>query len=143
MAVYRNIVGTITDAQGDNVAAGKIKVKPLTPVVDANVFISPEEVVVNIADGSFTLTLVAPCIYQFIVEDQYEESMWSFQATLSDDSSADISIAALYYAGRIEMADDITPITTWLELLDTPDSYEGHAGKTLVVNVTEDGIEFV
>lgn len=143
MAISRNIIGTVKNAKGDLVASGMLKVKPLVPVTDGNTFISPEQVVVPISAGLFTLDLIAPCIYQFIVEDMYEESTWAFEATLSDDSPADISLATLYQTGRVEIDDSMSIISTFLELLDTPMSFEGHAGKTLVVNATEDGIEFI
>ena len=143
MAIYRSIIGTINDAKGTPVTSGTLKVKPLVPVTDGNTFISPEQVIVPIASGAFTLALVAPCIYEFIIEDLYEDSTWTFQATLSDSSLADISLAELYQEGRAEIADITDIITTFLGLWDTPNSFEGHAGKTLVVNATEDGIEFI
>ena len=143
MAVYRNIVGSIKDAQGSLVASGRIKVKPLTPVIDGTAFVSPERVTVDVTSGLFDLTLVAPCIYEFIVEDIYEESMWTFVATLTDDSAADITLSELYAYGRVAIDDTVSLITTLLGLFDTPNSFEGQAGKALVVNGDEDGIEFV
>lgn len=143
MAISRNIIGTIRNAKGDLVASGTLKVKPLVPVTDGNTFISPEQVVVPISAGLFTLDLIAPCTYEFIIEDMYEASTWTFEATLSDDSAADISLATLYQTGRAEIDDSMSIISTFLELLDTPNSFEGHAGKALVVNATEDGIEFI
>ena len=143
MAISRDIIGTIRNAKGELVASGTLKAKPLVPLIDGNTFISPEQVVVPISAGEFSLSLMAPCIYEFIIEDLYEASTWTFEATLSDDSAADISLAALYQAGSVEIDDTMSIITTFLELLDTPNSFEGHAGKTLVVNATEDGIEFI
>jgi hypothetical protein len=142
MAISRNIIGSIRNAKGDLVASGTLKVKPLIPVTDGNTFISPEQVVVPISAGLFTLDLIAPCIYQFIIEDMYEASTWTFEATLSDDSPADISLATLYQTGRAEIDDTIDIITTFLELVDTPGSFIDQEGKTLTVNSAEDALEF-
>ena len=43
---------------------------------------------------------------------------------------------------RIKQLEDSTGTNTFLLLIDTPDSYTGMAGKAVVVNATEDGLEF-
>lgn len=144
MTVYRTITGTIKDAQGAVIASGELKVKPLQPLTDDDTFLSPEEVTVTITNGTFTLSLAAPNNYDFLVIDQLDETVWNFKAPLDDDVDTDISLAELYLASRTEEDVDITAlITQFLGLFDTPSSFVGQAGKALVVNGTEDGIEFV
>jgi len=144
MTVYRSITGLVKDAQGDVIPSGFIKVIPLQPLTDDTTFLSPEEVTVTVTDGVFTLSLAAPNNYDFLIIDQLDETIWNFKAPLSGDVDTDISLAELYLASRTEEDVDITAlITQFLDLFDTPSDFTGHAGKALVVNGTEDGIEFV
>jgi hypothetical protein len=140
--VYRNITGPVVDAEG-NPANGFLVAKLLRPLIDSTTFISPEELRVDITSGDFTLVLAAPAVYDFQVKDIHDETWWNFQAPLSNESAADISLAELFVlTGYVEQTITL-PISTFLGLLDTPLSFSGQAGKTLRVNGTEDGIEFV
>lgn len=144
MAVQRTITGTVADAQGTNIASGWIKIKPIAPLTDTTTFVSPEEVTVTVTNGAFTLVLYAPMVYDFLILDQFEETIWNFQAPLDDDSSDDISLAELYLASQDgEELDITTIITRFVELVDTPSlaDFVGKAGSYLVVNATEDGID--
>ena len=96
MGIYRTITGTIKNSQGEVLASGQLYVKATAPVVNSTDFIMPDDIVVDIADGVFTLSLYAPCDYDFLVKDEVENTVWAFQAPLSDDSPDDISLAQLY-----------------------------------------------
>lgn len=43
---------------------------------------------------------------------------------------------------RVQLKLEVDHINTFIQLFDTPLAYTGHAGKKLVVNATEDGVEF-
>lgn len=141
--IHRNITGPLKDATDTLIASATLKAKLLSPLVDDDTFISPENIEVTVTDGVFTLSLAAPANYEFTLVSLTGDTLWNFQAPL-DDTDADISIAELFSASQNgESADISTAITNFLALLDTPSSFAGQAGKTVVVNATEDGIEFV
>ena len=139
---YRNVTGPVHDAQGNVLASGTLQVKLRAPLVDGDTFISPVLLETTITAGAFTIQLAAPGNYDFTVVDTTNNTLWSFQAPLDDDVDTDISLAELFLS-QGESVDITTVITQLIALLDTPASYTGHAGKALVVNATEDGIEFV
>jgi len=143
--LYRDITGTINDAQGTALASGTLSALATTPIVDGTIFLAPKEVVVDITAGTFTLQLAAGAYYDFQVMGVDGEVYWSFQAPLTDESAGEISIAELYL---ISVAGDtIDPemefLTRWLSLTDTPESFVGQANRSVVVNNTEDALEFV
>lgn len=115
--VYRNITGPVNDPQG-NLANGVLKAKSLRPLVDNLIFVSPEELRVDIVDGLFTLVLASPVMYDFEIIDTNGETWWNFQAPLDNDSAADISLAELYVAsGYVEQTFDL-PVIAISDLLD-------------------------
>lgn len=142
--IYRTVTGPISGADGTLLASGTLKAKLLSPLVDGTTFIANLTVETPIAAGVVSLSLAAPGNYQFIVATDVGETLWSFQTFLEDSSAADISLAELYLQEITAGSTDNTEVfATFLSLLDTPLSFEGHAGETLRVNATEDGIEFV
>lgn len=48
-----------------------------------------------------------------------------------------------YRIGLVELGVPSGGITNFLDLLDTPNTYTGNIGKAVVVNATEDGLDFV
>lgn len=142
--IYRNITGPVSDAQGDLIVEGELVAKLLRPLVDSLIFISPEELRVDIVNGQFTLVLAAPAIYDFQVLDEYGETWWNFQAPLDNDSPADISLAELFIAsgGYVQQVFD-NPITTFLGLIDTPESYAGMGNYRVEVNTLATGLDFI
>lgn len=140
--VYRNILGPVAGPDGTVLALGELRVKPLAPIVDGTTFISPEELVIPIEDGLFTLVLAAPANYEFLVIDQYDETLWNFQAGLSGESAADIRLSELYLLSGVEVDDVIDLSFTFPQLLDVPLTYTDQAGKLVAVNEAEDGLVF-
>jgi hypothetical protein len=146
--VYRNIVGTIHDAQGGLLASGTLKAKALYPIVDGTKYITPTQLSSPITNGVYTLLLAAPGAYEFMVQSSTGDTLWVFKALLANTSSADITLAELFSTSEsctqgCSQEDITTLIMSLIGLLDTPLTYSGAAGKILAVNSTEDGIEFV
>ena len=142
--IYRNVTGPISGADGDPLATGTLRIRLLGPLVDGTTFIPTETIEASIVNGAVTATLAATGSYDFTVVTDTGDTLFSFKAVLGDDSGADISVAELYLQSSTTETPDSTELyATFVSLLDTPDSLSGQAGKTLVVNATEDGIEFV
>ncbi len=94
--IYRTIDGIVRDPQGNPMASGTLWVEAVHPVVDGEEFISPAAVSVSITNGVFSLVLASPVEYDFKVIDEYENTVWNFQAPLNNDATVPISLAELY-----------------------------------------------
>jgi hypothetical protein len=131
---YRNIIGTVKDSQGAAIPTGSLWVRALEPVVDGDDLVYPEAQTATITDGLFTLTLVAPCTYDFKIKDEGEDTVWNFQAPLQNDATIPISLATLFTNREDALinSDAVTenPTQTWV-----PDGVEGEI-------VPLDGSEF-
>lgn len=141
--IYRNVTGPISGPDGDPLATGTLRVKLRAPLVDGTTFVSVETIEETITDGAVTVSLAATGRYEFTVINTTGDTLWSFQATLGDSSGADISLAELFVQEETqENPDTIEFYTTFLALLDTPETYVGKAGLPAVVNSAEDALEF-
>lgn len=144
IAGYRTVTGPIKDVHGNDLANGRLRINPIFPVVAGTTFVAPAGVDEPIVDGQVAIPLAAPGKYGFLVVDQYGETLWSFQAVVTDDTDAAISLAELYLSrdsNDCPMTEgDFVP-TTFTSLLDTPNSLIGSAGKLLVVGDDEDDVQ--
>lgn len=94
--IYREITGSVVDAQGNPLAAGALKVKPRSPIIQGANFIAPRMSEVPVVDGEFTLSLAAPSLYEFLVQNATSDTIWNFQSPLSSNTSKPISLAELW-----------------------------------------------
>ena len=142
--IYRDVTGPVQDSQGNLLPTGTLRVKLRAPLVDGDTFVSPELLEADITNGAFSITLAAPGDYDFTIVVETGNTLWSFHALLDDSAATDISLAELFVISQAgESCDNTALITQLIALFDTPESYAGHAGKILIVNANEDGIEFV
>jgi hypothetical protein len=94
--ISRVVTGPINGPDGSPLAAGVLKARPLSPLAEGTIFISPEMLTAEIAAGDVALTLVAPAQYDFWVVNTEEATVWQFQALLDDSAVTDISLAQLF-----------------------------------------------
>jgi hypothetical protein len=102
--ITRQITGPIETPEHEVVILGVLRVSLLHPIADDDTFIAPFKLEYAITSGALPVgcKLTAPAKYEFRVEDELSNKIWTFQACLFDDSPDPISIAQLWLLSKLE-----------------------------------------
>ncbi|MDD2857798.1 MAG: hypothetical protein PHU75_03900 [Candidatus Nanopelagicales bacterium] len=139
--VFRTITGTIKTATGATGASGTVtfRIVGTVPAASATGIVAPLSTTCAVTTGTLgTCALAAPARYRVTITPTGGDA-WAFDATLTDASSAALTLADLYLAGVTATA----PAPTWVVSSGVPTGacvtgsiysrLDGTAGATLYV----------
>lgn len=123
-----------------NVKRAEFRIKRAI-VADSFIIVPDFKKIVTVTSQSFTVELLRNTpgsIYEVIMYDDKSQVLGAFFDMPEQDSSlADLFLSTSY------PPTDAGQLLTFLALLDTPNAYNGHAGKVVAVKQDESGLEFI
>jgi hypothetical protein len=99
--ITRTVTGKVILPDGSGVVSGFIRALPVgtMPGSDSAGLLLPSAITFPIVNGDISQALIAPVVYLVEVY-QGTRKVWEFQAALSDQSTGDITLAAMYAAAE-------------------------------------------